>query len=77
MSASDAIVPDQTEFPPELPVPEDDGAADHLLGRPMPPGTLASTSGEVVSLDRRGRGQHPRGAGLRTQSRHFQSGGQR
>jgi peroxiredoxin len=38
------------DLPPELPVPEDDGAADHLRGAELPPITLPATSGEGVSL---------------------------
>jgi peroxiredoxin len=38
------------ELPNDLPVPEDDGAADHLPGTRLPPITLASTVGEVVDL---------------------------
>lgn len=38
------------ELPDDLPVPEDDGAADHLSGMRLPPILLASTSGEVVDL---------------------------
>jgi peroxiredoxin len=38
------------ELPNDLPVPEDDGAADHLPGMRLPPISLASTSGAVVDL---------------------------
>ena len=38
------------DLPPELPVPEDDGGADHLRGAELPPITLPATSGEGVSL---------------------------
>jgi peroxiredoxin len=34
-------------LPPNLPVPEDDGAADHLVGTMLPPLTLESSAGEV------------------------------
>jgi len=34
---------DYTQLPADLPIPEDDGAADHLLGMPMPELTLPST----------------------------------
>jgi len=37
-------------LPANLPVPVDDGASDHLLGRPVPPLSLMSTSGEMVDL---------------------------
>jgi peroxiredoxin len=35
----------------DLPVPEDDGAADHLRGVALPPVALAATDGGVVRLD--------------------------
>ena len=38
------------ELPNDLPVPTDDGAADHLQGMRLPPVTLASTAGETVDL---------------------------
>jgi peroxiredoxin len=38
------------ELPNDLPVPEDDGAADHLHGMRLPLISLASTSGAVVDL---------------------------
>jgi peroxiredoxin len=38
------------ELPNDLPVPEDDGAADHLPGMRLPSVLLASTSGEIVDL---------------------------
>jgi peroxiredoxin len=38
------------ELPDDLPVPEDDGAADHLPGMRLPSVPLASTSGEIVDL---------------------------
>ncbi len=34
-------------LPPDLPVPEDDGAADHLLGTMLPQLTLDSSQGQV------------------------------
>lgn len=33
-----------------LPVPQDDGAADHLLGMSVPPIPLPSTDGETVMI---------------------------
>ena len=42
---------DPTSLPDDLPVPEDDGAADHLRGMPLPPVTLTATDGEHVRLD--------------------------
>lgn len=41
---------DYTQLPPGLPVPEDDGAADHLTGLRLPSLKLESTSGEPVDL---------------------------
>lgn len=38
------------ELPNDLPVPDDDGAADHLPGMRLPSVPLASTSGEIVDL---------------------------
>jgi peroxiredoxin len=38
------------ELPNDLPVPEDDGAADHLPGMRLPSVPLASTSGDIVDL---------------------------
>jgi peroxiredoxin len=42
------------QFPADLPVPEDDGAAAHLAGAVMPPITLPSTRGGTVDLSRLG-----------------------
>ena len=39
-----------TELPPDLPVPEDDGGADHLAGRPLPSLPLPSSLGGTVDL---------------------------
>jgi peroxiredoxin len=39
-------------LPPDLPVPEEDGAADHLTGMRIPPVSLSSTRGGEVRLDR-------------------------
>ena len=44
-------------LPSDLPAPEDDGAADHLVGLAMPAITLAATSGERVALDELGPGR--------------------
>jgi peroxiredoxin len=41
---------DYRSLPPDLPVPEDDGAADHLPGMTMPAVRLASTLGGEVDL---------------------------
>jgi peroxiredoxin len=45
------------ELPPDLPVPEDDGAADHLVNLPAPHASLHSTTGETVALDNLGPGR--------------------
>jgi peroxiredoxin len=45
-----------SRLPTDLPVPDDDGAADHLLGRHMPPLTLTATTGAVVDLSTLGQG---------------------
>ena len=37
-------------LPPDLPVPEDDGASDHLPGMRVPSVPLAATSGRTVEL---------------------------
>jgi peroxiredoxin len=42
---------DYSRLPPDLPVPEDDGAADHLPGLEIPPGlSLPSTRGGDLDL---------------------------
>ena len=41
---------DYRSLPPDLPVPEDDGAADHLTGLAVPSVRLASTLGGEVDL---------------------------
>lgn len=41
---------DVYELPPDLPVPEDDGACDHLAGMRLPSVPLASTAGRAVDL---------------------------
>lgn len=41
---------DPTILPPDLPVPIDDGAADHLVGARVPPIGLRSTGGGIVTL---------------------------
>ena len=42
---------DPTQLPAELPVPADDGAAEHLTGTAMPAIALPATSGEPVRVD--------------------------
>ncbi|MBA2631324.1 MAG: peroxiredoxin [Thermoleophilaceae bacterium] len=44
------------ELPPDLPAPEDDGAADGLEGRAVPAIALESTTGEKVDLATAGQG---------------------
>src|SRR3989442_2465330 len=39
------------ELPKDLPVPLDDGAADHLRGAIIPRLALPATSGELIQLD--------------------------
>ena len=41
---------DPTVLPPELPVPQDDGATRHLAGLKLPPLQLAATDGSAVDL---------------------------
>jgi peroxiredoxin len=41
---------DPTVLPPNLPIPVDDGAADHLVGLRVPPILLSSTFGGSVTL---------------------------
>jgi peroxiredoxin len=48
---------DFTTLPDDLPVPEDDGAADHLPGAALPALTLPSTTGEAVDLGALGPGR--------------------
>ncbi|NLU75576.1 peroxiredoxin [Streptomyces sp. HNM0575] len=48
---------DYMSLPPDLPVPEDDGAADHLPGTAVPPLALETTDGKTVRLDALGTGR--------------------
>ncbi|CAA9517767.1 MAG: Alkyl hydroperoxide reductase subunit C-like protein [uncultured Thermomicrobiales bacterium] len=41
---------DLHSLPPDLPVPTDDGAADHLPGMVLPPVSLPATDGRTVTL---------------------------
>jgi peroxiredoxin len=43
---------DLMNLPTDLPVPQDDGAADHLVGMRLPAIPLTATDGTTVSLDR-------------------------
>ncbi|CAM5593532.1 MULTISPECIES: MerR family transcriptional regulator [Streptomyces] len=47
----DAPMTDFVNLPADLPVPEDDGAAAHLPGTPVPPLELHSTGATTVRLD--------------------------
>jgi peroxiredoxin len=44
------VTHDPYTLPADLPVPVDDGACDHLLGRPLPDVKLRSTVGDAVRL---------------------------
>jgi peroxiredoxin len=48
---------DYTDLPPDLPVPEDDGAADHLAGLAVPALALPSTLGGIANLAELARGR--------------------
>lgn len=48
---------DYLSLPADLPVPEEDGAAAHLPGTPVPPLELPSTGGTTVRLDALGAGR--------------------
>jgi peroxiredoxin len=48
---------DLTRLPDDLPVPVDDGAADHLAGARLPTLSLPATDGTVVAFDRLGPGR--------------------
>ncbi len=41
---------DLSTLPDNLPIPQDDGACDHLLGSPVPSVPLIATSGRTVNL---------------------------
>jgi peroxiredoxin len=45
------MVKDPLLLPDDLPIPEDDGAADHLAGMALPPVALRATDGAIVRLD--------------------------
>ena len=48
---------DPTVLPPDLPVPEDDGAADHLPGAAVPAVSLPATTGGTADLAARSTGR--------------------
>jgi hypothetical protein len=45
------MVKDPLQLPDDLPVPQDDGAADHLAGMALPPVSLGATGGTRVRPD--------------------------
>ena len=49
-----ARIDDIHTLPDDLPVPEDDGAADHLLNAAVPPIPLPATTGDTIRLDQQG-----------------------
>jgi peroxiredoxin len=51
------VTHDPTALPPDLPVPQDDGAADHLIGAVLPSLALPSTEGGTVDLAARSSGR--------------------
>ncbi|MFJ3718012.1 peroxiredoxin [Streptomyces sp. NPDC090057] len=51
------MMSDHMKLPDGLPVPEDDGAAEHLPGAVVPSLTLESSGGEAVRLDALGAGR--------------------
>jgi peroxiredoxin/uncharacterized membrane protein YgaE (UPF0421/DUF939 family) len=54
--AGDAMSADYSQLPPDLPVPEDDGAADHLEGMALPALRLPVAQGGEVDLAELGAG---------------------
>jgi peroxiredoxin len=48
---------DYASLPPDLPIPEDDGAANHLTGTKSPELTLINTALEPIQLDALGNGR--------------------
>lgn len=40
------------ELPHELPLPEDDGRADHLMGMTLPSIALPATTGDTIDVSR-------------------------
>jgi peroxiredoxin len=54
-TAEETAMTDPNRLPADLPVPEDDGAADHLPGLAMPRIELPSTAGDAVTLPLAGR----------------------
>lgn len=56
-SDSTSGLPDYTMLPDDLAAPQDDGAADHLPGRPMPSLLLHASDGRIVDLAALGPGR--------------------
>lgn len=56
-SPEENTMTDFTSLPAGLPVPEDDGAADHLTGRRVPARTLPASDGSSVDLSALGPGR--------------------
>jgi peroxiredoxin len=54
---TEPVIRDFTTLPAGLPVPQDDGAADHLPGLPVPSLTLAASDGQAVDLAALGAGR--------------------
>lgn len=48
---------DFDQLPPDLPAPDNDGAADHLAGETVPVLTLPATSGQDIAFDQFGAGR--------------------
>jgi peroxiredoxin len=57
MEEETVTLTDFTQLPEGLPRPEDDGAANHLVGMPLPDLRLPSTAGGTVALDQLGPGR--------------------
>lgn len=57
MADRDAANPNLQALPADLPVPEDDGATDHLVGTRLPALALPSTDGDHVDLGDLGTGR--------------------
>ena len=55
--SEEAIMDDIYTLPADLPIPQDDGAADHLPGATVPELTLPSTAHETVALAALGTGR--------------------
>lgn len=57
MKQKENAVTDYSMLPEGLPVPQDDGAADHLVGLPMPALSLPTSDGRTVTLSELGKGR--------------------